>query len=200
MGMTWVLSSIFSPCLSFSACKMHSKQKRKAKLLFSDLQKTGTNIWICANICFYVVRAECSLCCRPSPGSHCHTSVECRSSAPIDLEAHDPIFKVQRAPLLWFLLLLKQATARERERATLWHKTTSARFTPTPQLLETPERDSKVSNESVSTSGGFQLQTQIKLRHQNISGPNLPSPSHHIAGTDKKESAIRWCIFPFNQS
>lgn len=89
---------------------------------------------------------------------------------------------------------------RERERATLWHKTTSARFTPTPQLLETPEGDSKVSNESVSTSGGFQLQTQIKLRHQNISGPNLPSPSHHIAGTDKKESAIRWCIFPFNQS
>lgn len=116
MGMTWVLSSIFSPCLSFSACKMHSKQKRKAKLLFSDLQKTGTNIRICANICFYVVRAECSLCCRPSPGSHCHTSVECRSSAPIDLEAHDPIFKVRRAPLLWFLLLLKQATARERER------------------------------------------------------------------------------------
>lgn len=106
----------FFPCAClFLLVRCIQSKKDIFKLLFSDLQKTGTNIQICTNICFYVVRVECSLCCRPSPGSHCHTSVECRSSAPIDLEAHDPIFKVQRAPLLWFLLLLKQATAQERE-------------------------------------------------------------------------------------
>lgn len=182
----------FFPVLVFFCFLDAFKVNRNAKLIFSNFQKTGNKHLNPFEHCFYAVGAECSLRCRPSPGSHCHTSVECRSSAPIDLEAHNPTFKVQRAPRLWFLLLLKQATARERERerAILRHKTTSARFTPTPQLLETPVRDSKVSNESVSTSGGFQLQTQIRLRHQNISRPNLPSPSHHIAGTDKKESAI----------
>lgn len=33
------------------------------------------------------------LCC--SPVSHCHSSVECRSSALIDSEAHDPVSKVK---------------------------------------------------------------------------------------------------------
>ena len=106
----------FFPVLVFFCFLDAFKVNRNAKLIFSNFQKTGNKHLNPFEHCFYAVGAERSLRCRPSPGSHCHTSVECRSSAPIDLEAHNPTFKVQRAPRLWFLLLLKQATARERER------------------------------------------------------------------------------------
>lgn len=88
-------------------------------------------------ISFHAVRTKCSLlCCRPSPGSHCHTSVECRSSALIDLGAHDPVSKVKGHFWCDFCCCSNKQQPK-RERAPPRHRTTSARFMSTPQLLQT---------------------------------------------------------------
>lgn len=93
-------------------------------------------------------RFETSVEVSCSPGSHRHSSVECTFSALIDSEAHDPVSKVKGR-----LLLLKQAG----------QQSSSSSLTqnyPSKDCLNSSASSNslwRVSNESDSTSGVFQL-------------------------------------------
>lgn len=128
------------------------------------------------------------LCCRPGPGIHCHTSVECRSSALIDLGALDPVSKV-KGPFWHDFCCYSYKHQPKRESNSPTQNNLNSLYvnssTSSNYFVRTQRFQMRVTQLQVAFSSGG---TQIKLRHQYISGPNLTSPSHHIAGTDKKGS------------
>lgn len=106
---------------------------------------------------FVSVPSRLNALCRPSPGSHCHTGVECRSSALIDLEAHDPVSKVKGHSWCDFCRYSNKQRPKGRKQQPRTQNNLGSDQRQLLNFFKLLYEDSKVSNESDSTSGGFQL-------------------------------------------